>query len=111
MRIRTLLTTGAAVLLILLAPLHVLADSGTPLLWAGTLHLLLGNLLIGILEGRLLAWLYRLKAPRAIEIMIAANYVSMIAGILIKNLFLEPVGRYLTGAALLDEVPRFLVLL
>lgn len=33
----------------------VLANAGTPLMWAGMLHLVIGNAIIGIAEGALLA--------------------------------------------------------
>ncbi len=41
---------------------HALANAGTPLIWAGILHLVFGNAIIGIGEGILLAW--RIPVPR-----------------------------------------------
>lgn len=52
------------------------ANSGTPLMWAGMLHLLFGNLLIGLLEGYVLARLFALRRRRTIILMVLANYFS-----------------------------------
>jgi hypothetical protein len=56
------------------------ADAGTPLMWASTLHLFLGNAAIGIAEGLLLAMLFRQRRAGCVLIMIAANYFSAWAG-------------------------------
>jgi hypothetical protein len=61
-------------------PLTVFADAGTPLMWAGMLHLVFGNALIGIGEGLLLTFLFRLKRWKCITVMIAANYFSAWVG-------------------------------
>jgi hypothetical protein len=64
------------------SPAFLFANAGTPLMWAGILHLLFGNLLIGIGEGVLLAMLFRGKVPvsRAIIVMVIANYFSAWVG-------------------------------
>lgn len=47
-------------------------------------HLLFGNLLIGIFEGLLLAWLFHLHKGKSILVLIIANYFSTwVGGILI----------------------------
>lgn len=59
----------------------VLANVGTPLVWASCAHLLIGNAVIGFGEGWLIWRLF--KAPRrdaAIRAMIIANYFSMTVG-------------------------------
>jgi hypothetical protein len=62
------------------------ADAGTPLLWAGAFHLLLGNAIIGVAEGLILALLFRLKAAVCIPVMIAANYFSAwVGGVLVMS--------------------------
>lgn len=61
-------------------PAVAFADGGTPLLWTGSFHLLLGNFLIGCLEGALLARVFKVKKTKAVPIMILANYVSMALG-------------------------------
>lgn len=72
-------------------PHLVLADVGTPLMWAGMLHLLIGNAVIGVVEGIVIARIFKVKTISSILIMVLANYVSMIAGsamvLLISNAF------------------------
>lgn len=59
------------------------ADAGTPLMWTTFLHLSIGNAIIGIAEGLLIIYLFRLRRRFAIPIMIVANYLSMIAGMVL----------------------------
>ncbi len=59
-----------------LVPSVALANVGTPLMWATILHMAIGNAAIGVLEGVLLRWLFKVSASRAIAVMILANYVS-----------------------------------
>lgn len=67
-------------------PQQAYANAGTPLMWAGMLHLAFGNALIGFLEGYLLAWLFRIPRAKAVGIMIAANYVSAwVGGLFIRG--------------------------
>lgn len=61
-------------------PSVILANVGTPLIWATLFHMTLGNACIGVLEGALLASLYRVSAGRAISLMILANYFSAWVG-------------------------------
>jgi hypothetical protein len=37
-------------------PPTLIADAGTPLMWAGFAHLTIGNLLIGLLEAGIVRW-------------------------------------------------------
>ena len=53
---------------------------GTPLMWAGMLHLVFGNALIGVLEGFLLAQIFGLSKWKSIGILILANYSSAWVG-------------------------------
>lgn len=62
--------------LLAFSPAVAYANAGTPLLFAGAFHLLLGNALIGIVEGLALAIIFRPRQARSVPIMIAANYVS-----------------------------------
>jgi hypothetical protein len=55
---------------------NLLANAGTPLMWATGLHLVVGNLLIGIGEGLLTGLIFRVKIIKAIGLMILANYFS-----------------------------------
>src|SRR5262245_1918972 len=61
---------------VFLVPAVALANVGTPLMWASAAHMVLGNACIGILEGALLSWFFKVNAYRAIAVMIVANYVS-----------------------------------
>ncbi len=62
------------------SPAVAFADAGTPLLWAGAFHLLIGNALVGVGEGMILAFLFRRKLGICVLIMIAANYFSAWVG-------------------------------
>lgn len=73
---------GWLVTISLFAPLGAHANAGTPLMWASLLHLLFGNLLIGVAEGLLLVWFFQAPKGRAIGCMIVANYISAWAGAL-----------------------------
>lgn len=57
-------------------PLTASANAGTPLLWAGMLHLTVGNAIIGSLEGLALAGVFKLTSKRCVLIMVTANYLS-----------------------------------
>ncbi len=57
-------------------PQDAWANAGTALMWAGMLHLFIGNLLIGAGEGFLLAWLFSAPKARSVSVMVLANYVS-----------------------------------
>ncbi len=72
--------SAVAALVILVVATPVLANVGTPLMWVTGGHLLLGNALIGVFEGAILARLFKVRLRRAILIMIFANYVSMLPG-------------------------------
>ncbi|MCC6228794.1 MAG: hypothetical protein IT432_06160 [Phycisphaerales bacterium] len=63
-----------------MVPSHLLANVGTPLMWLGCGHLVLGNLIIGLCEGALLSWWGGVKYKSAAPKMIAANYVSGLVG-------------------------------
>lgn len=54
-------------------------------MWAGMLHLVVGNALIGWFEGILIAWRFSLSKRKAVLIMIPANYFSAWLGGLLLN--------------------------
>ncbi len=56
------------------------ANAGTPLMWFGAFHLGFGNAIIGVLEGILIARLFRTNVRWTAGAMILANYVSMWCG-------------------------------
>lgn len=67
-------------------PQQASANAGTPLMWAGMIHLAIGNALIGLLEGFLLVWLFRVPRAKAVGAMIAANYTSAwLGGLFIRG--------------------------
>lgn len=57
-----------------------LADAGTPLMWVGFLQLTVGNLIVGIVEGLLIARATKSPWGRCMLVMVAANYLSMAIG-------------------------------
>jgi hypothetical protein len=63
-----------------LLPSVAKADVGTPLLLATGFYLFLGNALIGVVEGLLLAWIFRRPAAMCVMVMILANYCSAWGG-------------------------------
>ena len=67
-------------MVVLLFPLVARADSGTPLVWAGLLHLFIGNAFIGLLEGFLLVKLFKASSSKCLLIMVGANYFSSWVG-------------------------------
>lgn len=66
--------------ILLLIPAAAYANMGSPIMIAGILHLIIGNLFIGIIEGLLLTLVFKAKWIKAISIMITANYFSTFIG-------------------------------
>jgi hypothetical protein len=63
-----------------LIPQTLLANAGTALMWMPILQLILGNILIGIIEGIIISMLFKTKWFHTLLIMIAGNYVSWLIG-------------------------------
>lgn len=63
-----------------LVPSIVLANAGTPLMWAAGLHLLIGNLFIGLIEGLLLSALFKTPLGKSVMLLVVANYLSAWGG-------------------------------
>lgn len=57
------------------------ADAGTALMWFGFGHLIIGNFIIGAIEGIIIAKIYKIEIERSGRIMVLANYVSMVVGL------------------------------
>ena len=64
-------------------PLSAWANSGTPLMIGMAFHLELGNLFLGFGEAFLLVKIYKTAWRKSIFTMIAANYFSAWAGMLL----------------------------
>lgn len=82
-----------AALGLFILPRAASANAGTPLIWAGILHLAFGNILIGIGEGLIISRLFAVPCKRTVPWMILANYISAWAG-----------GLFLRGA-IVDALP------
>lgn len=62
------------------------ANAGTPLVWAGMLHLVFGNALIGLGEGILLSRLFSVPKRQGVLVMVLANYTSAwLGGLFIRG--------------------------
>jgi hypothetical protein len=80
-------------------PATASANAGTPLMWAGFLHLTIGNAVIGIFEGFLIARFWKLPMRSSSFVMIGANYISAwVGGVLIDQLMVEHLDLYLNNA-------------
>lgn len=79
-------------------PKEAWANAGTPLMWAGAIHLVIGNALIGVGEGLLLGWLFRVPRLPSVLAMVAANYASAwLGGVLIRETILAAAPMDLTN--------------
>jgi hypothetical protein len=90
----------------------VIADAGTPLMWAGFLHLTVGNLLIGFLEVAVVRVLFKVKPTGSVfTCIIVANYASCIAGFLLTHVFSDDLISWLGGPLPIYSLNRILILL
>ncbi len=81
MKVSTLSSAALFSLLVLaLVPTMAQANAGTPLMLFEAGHMVLGNALIGLLEGTILVLVFKLRWVRTISLMILANYVSAWVG-------------------------------
>jgi hypothetical protein len=85
------------ILAVILTPASALANAGTPLLWAGIFHLLLGNAIIGIGEGLLLFKLFKISRWQQL-LLIPANYLSAWVGLLLVN------APYMTSSPIIQTL-------
>jgi len=80
------ITVIAALGLFICLPFTANANAGTPLMWASAIHLVIGNALIGLLEGLAVAIVFKRPKLPAVALMIAANYLSAwVGGLLIAT--------------------------
>jgi MFS family permease len=79
-------------------PQHAWANAGTALMWAGMLHLVIGNALIGLLEGVLLSRFFGVARGKAIGVMIVGNYTSAwLGGLFIRGAIVKALPMDLTN--------------
>jgi hypothetical protein len=79
-------------------PQHAWANAGTPLMWAGMLHLVFGNAIIGGGEGILLAWLFSVPKGKSVSVMVLANYASAwLGGLFIRGAIVHALPMDLTN--------------
>lgn len=70
--------TSSTLFLLILIPRAALANAGSPIMWFGLLHLLLGNALIGVFES---IWVIKIHDLQLNFVkIILGNYVSMFFG-------------------------------
>jgi hypothetical protein len=90
----------------------LIADAGTPLMWASFLHLTVGNLFIGLLEAAIVRWCFGVRAgARMITSIILGNYVSCIAGYLLIFAFSERLVAWIGGAFPVYSIWRIMIVL
>lgn len=73
---------AAIIAILIILAQNSYADGGSPLVFMTAGHLFFGNAIIGVVEGLILALVFRARILRCIWVMILANYASMIAGLL-----------------------------
>lgn len=97
--VRKDLLAGAAILLAIGVCPNARANAGTPLMWAGMLHLTIGNLVLGIAEGLAVSLIFKLRKLRAVGIMILANYCSaFVGGVFVRGHIIRTVDIHLDNA-------------
>ena len=69
--------------ILMVSPIFLYANAGTPLMWANAFHLLIGNAIIGIVEGLIASFLSLKTKKRSVFFFILLNYISMVLGLLI----------------------------
>ena len=75
-------------------PQNVLLDAGGPLLFTFGFHLLFGNILIGWAEYSFVKKVFKIPLNNAgLLVIIAANYVSLVAGMLLSVPLNFPAGN------------------
>ncbi len=82
---------------LLILPLAAWADAGTPLMWAGAFHLVIGNVIIGVIEGLVLTRLFRVRRVLSIFVMVVANYFSAWMGFLFLTYWGETFSNWFLG--------------
>jgi hypothetical protein len=96
---------------ILAIPAVAWANAGTPLMWAGMLHLLVGNFIIGLVEAFVVSRRFVVSKDRLYSLSILGNYLSMIAGFAVLEWAGNHAGDLILGPQPLYHGVRLLVVL
>lgn len=96
---------------ILVIPAMAWADAGTPLMWAGMLHLLIGNFIIGLVEAFVVSRRFVVNKGKLYSLSILGNYVSMIAGFAVLEWAESHAGDSILGPQPLYHGVRLLAVL
>jgi hypothetical protein len=91
--------------------LPLLADAGTPLMWATLFHLVIGNFFIGILEALIVRAFFKVKGRSLFVRLIVANYASSIAGMVLISVGSDQLTRWVGGPLPVYHVYRILIAL
>ena len=76
--------------ILFVVPATIFANIGTTLLLATGFHLVMGNALIGLVEGFILSKVFKLKKSKTILLLILANYCSAGLGYAFLNFQIAP---------------------
>jgi hypothetical protein len=98
-------------LLLLAFATPVFADAGTPLMWLEFGHLVFLNLFIGIVEGLIIALLFKARVLRSMGIMILANYFSAWVGSQTLLRYSDQLSRLVSGQVTLYNAPAYLIIM
>jgi len=91
--------------LLIFSPYAVCANVGSPILWATGFQLYIGNAIIGVLEGWLLAKVFRLPRIKCMGVLVLANYFSAWIGMFIVGML-----RYIYTPDIYNAVRLTLIL-
>ncbi|SEP77420.1 hypothetical protein SAMN04488097_0604 [Epilithonimonas lactis] len=72
-------------LALILLPIFVLANAGSPMMWFGFLHLIWINAIIGIYESKTLTSKFHVLNRK--WLIVLANYISMFVGLYRSTFF------------------------
>ena len=108
MKMKSLLIFGIFSIILLL-PATASANAGTPLVWLGMLHLVGLNLIIGNIEGLIIAILFRQAKAKTMGIMVLANYFSTASGGFGLLWLCNKYAGYFLGDEPLYRAPIFLL--
>lgn len=90
---------------------QLIADAGTTLMWAGFLHLVVGNALIGLLEAAIVRRIFKVRGRALFFWAIAANYCSFIVGGVMVAVYGHAAVQWIGGSLPIYSLGRILIAL